>query len=127
MPEFHIPPYPKQPDSIGDLIGSETAAMLDRLEVDETEPVHAWFGLTYSNYLVLPRALLQSMPVDWQTRLVRCLRELDAAATNAGIETAPAYSVHARTDDGKFAAEPVPHYSRGRTRLDLTPRERACA
>jgi len=24
--------------------------------------IHTWFGLTYANYLVLPRTLLQSMP-----------------------------------------------------------------
>lgn len=39
-------------------------------------PVHTWFGLSYSNYLVLHRTLMQSMPVEWQERMVACLDEL---------------------------------------------------
>lgn len=31
-------------------------------------PIHGFFGLSYSNYLVLPRTLMQSMPVAWQER-----------------------------------------------------------
>lgn len=42
-------------------------------------PIHEHFGLTYANYLVLHRTLMQSMPVEWQNRMVRCLNELDAA------------------------------------------------
>jgi hypothetical protein len=42
-------------------------------------PVHAKFGLTYANFLVLHRAHLQSMPLEWQTRLVDLLEDLDAA------------------------------------------------
>jgi hypothetical protein len=45
----------------------------------EREAVHHWFGLSYTNYLVLPRTLLQSMPDEWQARFVDCLRELDEA------------------------------------------------
>ncbi|MEV1013888.1 hypothetical protein AB0I89_24345 [Micromonospora sp. NPDC049801] len=42
-------------------------------------PVHGWFELTYSNYLVLNRSLMQSMPVDWQERMVACLNEIHTA------------------------------------------------
>jgi hypothetical protein len=42
-------------------------------------PVHTKFGLTYANFLVLHRAHLQSMPLEWQTRLVDLLEDLDAA------------------------------------------------
>lgn len=42
-------------------------------------PVHLHFGLSYSNYLVLHRTLMQSMPEEWQRRMVACLEELDAA------------------------------------------------
>lgn len=44
-----------------------------------TGPIHTWFGLTYSNHQVLPRTLMQSMPVEWQTRMVACMEELRAA------------------------------------------------
>ncbi|MGW2401773.1 hypothetical protein ACWCYY_34990 [Kitasatospora sp. NPDC001664] len=57
----------------------------------DDEPVHTWFGLSYSAYLVLPRTLLQSMPASWQQRMVACLRELDE--TFADVERAQAYDV----------------------------------
>lgn len=106
---------------LADLIPPDVAAMFDE-DADEIEPIHAWFNLTYSTYLVLHRTVLQSMPVDWQRRFVRCLRELDHVVIAAGIDTAETYTVHARTHGGKFAREPIPPYSRGRTRVDLTPK-----
>ena len=42
-------------------------------------PIHLWFNLTYSNYLVLHRSMMQSMPVSWQERAVALFDELDGA------------------------------------------------
>ncbi|MBR8638660.1 hypothetical protein KEF29_03440 [Streptomyces tuirus] len=42
-------------------------------------PIHTWFGLSYCNYQVLHRTLMQSMPIEWQERMVACLEELAAA------------------------------------------------
>lgn len=42
-------------------------------------PIHGWFSLTYSNFLVLHRTVLQSMPVEWQDRMVELLEEMGAA------------------------------------------------
>lgn len=83
--------------------------MTDNDEMD----IHTWFGLTYANYLVLPRTLLQSMPEEWQHRFVFCLREME----DAFWQTAQAdrYSVQARGSDGRFVKDPVPHYNRGRS------------
>lgn len=47
--------------------------------VDEHEAIHGWFGLTYANYLVIPRSVLQSMPDEWQQRFVGCLEEMGTA------------------------------------------------
>ena len=77
------------------------------------DAVHEWFGLTYSNYLVLHRSLLQSMPGEWQARFVVCLRELEAAF--AHVEQASEFRVHAVNSRGRYVADPVPHYNRGRT------------
>lgn len=44
---------------------------------DSREPIHTWFGLTYAQYLTIPRSILQSMPVDWQQEFVDLLNELD--------------------------------------------------
>lgn len=133
---------------------------------DEPERgIHEWFGLTYANYLVLPRTLLQSMPAEWQQRMVACLDELDTAFDH--VPQAQAYDViageeHALADlsdvqlrhlgylredgdedtegctgetryydrDGNEVShpdcyrvvwptdDPVPHYNRGRTRIE---------
>ncbi|MFF3547116.1 hypothetical protein ACFYXD_35425 [Streptomyces platensis] len=59
-------------------------------------PVHMHFGLSYANYLVLPRTLMQSMPIEWQERMVACLDELDAAFQH--VEQAEVYKVQAGTE-----------------------------
>ncbi|EFC78693.1 hypothetical protein FrEUN1fDRAFT_8187, partial [Parafrankia sp. EUN1f] len=53
----------------------------------ESDTIHTWFGLSYSNYLVLPRSLLQSMPDRWQEPFVRLLEQLRAAYQD--VEQAP--------------------------------------
>lgn len=86
------------------------------VEPGEIEAVHGWFGLTYANYLCLPRAVLQSMPDEWQERFVGCLGELDAAF---GHLDWPDYRVSAIDPvSRKFKQDPIPHYNRGRTRLE---------
>lgn len=79
----------------------------------EEGAIHLWFGLTYANYLVLPRTLLQSMPLAWQERFVGCLGELEAAFGH--VDQANQYMVRAKDTNGRFIADPVPHYNRGRT------------
>lgn len=139
---------------------------MDTIEHREMD-IHTWFGLSYSNYLVLHRSLLQSMPEEWQHRFVRMLGELSEAF--AHVEQADCYEVipgvevaiEELTDaqmthlgisrpDGADGAEeesgeasepdyyylkdgtemegwmrvvwpkpdPVPHYNRGRTRIE---------
>lgn len=80
------------------------------------EPIHTWFNLTYANYLVLPRAILQSMPEDWQRRFVRCLEDLERQYGE--LEWPHAYRVNAVDSRGKYVKDPIPHYDRGRTRVE---------
>jgi hypothetical protein len=51
-------------------------------------PIHAWFGLSYSSYFVLPRLAMQEMPIDWQERFIALMAEAEAL----GLET-PNYHV----------------------------------
>jgi hypothetical protein len=46
--------------------------------IEKHEAVHAWFELTYAQYLTIPRSILEAMPDEWQARFVQCLNELDA-------------------------------------------------
>lgn len=39
--------------------------------------VNSFFGLSYANYLAIPRSILQSMPDKWQHKFVKLLDELD--------------------------------------------------
>lgn len=65
--------------------------MSDSRAVIEPEAVHGWFGLSYSNYLTLPRTLLQSMPDEWQHRFVACLNEMYDAFSH--VKQADCYTV----------------------------------
>ena len=87
------------------------------------EDIHEWFELSYCNYQVLHRSLLQSMPGGWQHRFVECLRELDAAYSH--LKMPMVYAVTPRGENGRFIKEPIPHYNRGRTYVEprLSPAE----
>lgn len=76
-----------------------------------SESIDTWFGLTYSNYLVLQRAILQSMPEDWQERFVGCLEELREAVERAELQVPNEYRVHV-VKHGRYAPDPIPHYRR---------------
>lgn len=76
--------------------GFHPVGSCDLTKQAEPEPlddasVHGWFGLSYANYAVQPRTLLQSMPAEWQRRFVACLQELDDAFEH--VEQAPGYEV----------------------------------
>jgi hypothetical protein len=53
----------------------------DDLPVDTStsDAVHLMFGLLYSDYLVVERTLLQSMPATWQAKFVALMAEFDDA------------------------------------------------
>ena len=61
----------------------------------QDDPVHTWFGLTYSSYFVMPRMALQAMPLEWQRKFVSLMEEANAT----GIET-PSY--HVLRDDDEY-------------------------
>lgn len=47
--------------------------------MNERKSVREYFGLTYANYYVMHRTLLEAMPAEWQDRFVRLLDEYDDA------------------------------------------------
>ena len=52
------------------------------LKPEHQDPIHSWFELSYSSYLVIQRSILQSMPVEWQNKFVECLEELENETIN---------------------------------------------
>ena len=83
------------------------------------EPIHEWFELTYAQCLTIPRSVLQSMPEEWQARLVQCLRELDET-----IDWRPhdgRYWVELRDSQGRFRHDPLKDYQRGRRQVKHRP------
>lgn len=71
-------------------------------------PFHAWFGLTYSSYLVLPRAILEAMPLEWQNNMIALLNEANERLDTDKIQDS--YSVQLRADDGRFVRDPFANY-----------------
>ncbi len=93
-----------------DDLGSITAGV-----IDTRSPIHQWFELSYAQYLTIPRSVLQSMPVAWQARFVACLEELDAT-----IDWRPPhgrYWVQLKDEQGRYVADPLMDYERGRRRI----------
>lgn len=79
--------------------------------------IHDWFELTYANYLVLPRSMLQSMPEEWQEKMVTLIKEMERSFPHLEC---PIYDVRARDHNtGRYIPDPIPHYNRGRTKLPL--------
>jgi hypothetical protein len=103
--------------ALGDMTEAELREDLRRRRAEEPEPIHTWFELTYSNYLVLHRSIMQSMPVEWQRRFVACLDEMREAAPDdvAGM----GFTVHLRDEAGRFVRDPYADYERGRRRVPL--------
>lgn len=84
---------------------------------DEDDYIHNWFGLTYANYLVLPRSILQSMDAEWQKKMVELLDELNEKIIDEGIILMPEYSVEA-IDNDKIITDPYQNYWRDNQRIN---------
>lgn len=92
------------------------------IDFKDLEPIHGWFGLTYASYLVLPRSVLQSLPQSLQRQLVEALEAIADHLDAAIIPIAGTYHVQLRDSKGRFIADPLRVYERGRrqvTKRDL--------
>ena len=83
------------------------------------EPIHTWFGLTYSSYFVLPRSVLQSAERAWQERFIALMEEL--RETHGHHVEDDNYTVQLRGRDGRFKKDPLAEYRHAER---LLPRER---
>lgn len=93
----------------------ELDMLLDR--AFEHEPVHRYFELSYCSYKVLPRSVLQSMPVEWQRKFVQLLEQIPETLD---VDDMPeSYRVTAIGDRGRFKHDPYSDYERGRRRIPM--------
>lgn len=86
-----------------------------------TERIHGWFSLSYANYMVLPRVLLQSMPDEWQEKFVDLLEEYDDHWCSLPEDFQPgSYRVNAVRDGQLVSLKSyrLPHYNRGRCHVE---------
>lgn len=98
---------------------AETIALWEHEHCED--PIHQWFGLSYANYLVIPRTLLQSLSKDTQLALCRALE----AAYREESEHCERHwpheaTIHVQLKDvvtGKYIKDPLANYERGRRRL----------
>lgn len=85
--------------------------------------VHEWFALTYSNYLILPRSLMQAMPIEWQERLTACLKEMRSAVEPLQPIN-DNYCVQLRNERGRFIEDPYSEYRHSRVPDLEIPKEK---
>ena len=71
-------------------------------------PMWDWFELSYSSYLVIPRALLCGMPKEWQAKMVALLDEARETYDTDKIEDN--YSVTLRDERGRFRRDQFADY-----------------
>ena len=86
------------------------AIVEDVIDLDD-DHIHNWFGLSYSNYLVLPRSILQSMSAEWQKKFVGLLDEMEEKMNEYKIPLQPDYQVTAR-NNGKYVKDIYSDYWR---------------
>lgn len=77
----------------------------------EYTDIHHWFGLSYSSYMVLPRSVLEAMPVEWQKKMLELIEEIE---NTFDLSDAPGtYTVLARKGN-KFIQDSYRNYRRPR-------------
>ena len=83
------------------------------------EPMHDFFELSYVQYLVLQRSVIQSMPLPWRTKLRRLMDELDETIDwrRSG------YFVRREDADGNEIEDDLANYERGRRRVPHIQKE----
>jgi len=85
---------------------------------ESAEPIHDYFELSYCTYFVIPRSILQSMPLKWQKKFVGLVEQLDEMS--GWRETLPGnYRVNLTDERGNYVHDDYLDYERGRRRIEL--------
>jgi hypothetical protein len=79
--------------------------------LDDSQPIHDWFELSYAQYLTVPRLVMQSMPIEWQKKMAALLQEMDD--TFDWRPKGGRYWVQLRDSHGKYSETPLSNYRHG--------------
>lgn len=74
------------------------------------EPVHEWFGLSYAQYLTIPRSIMEAMPHAWQVKMAALLTQLDS--TYDWRPSEGQYWCRLKDVSGRFVEDPLQQYRR---------------
>lgn len=91
-------------------MNNEKHALNNSQSVIKDCPIHTWFELSYSSYLVLHRSLMEGMSHTWKDKMVKLLRELDNTYDTDQIPNN--FWVRAKGEDNKFIHDPYREYRR---------------
>ncbi len=83
-------------------------------------PIHNAFGLSYAAYLVIPRTVLQSMPIEWQARFCAAMDETHQRFPGWEPEDGQ-WFVYLKDRAGRFMRDDLADYERGARRLAPGP------
>ena len=81
------------------------------MDVWADDPIHEWFGLSYSNFLTIPRLVLESMPFEWQEKMVELLEKMDNTFDWRPKEGN--YWVSRKNDKGEYCSLDLGDYRHG--------------
>lgn len=71
--------------------------------------IHQWFELSRSQYLTVPRSIMQAMPAEWQVKMVESLEELDEKFKWRPVSGD--YLVRLKNDKGHYLTDPLAEYN----------------
>jgi hypothetical protein len=95
--------------------------MKSNIRDEDKTPVHDFFGLSYANYLVLPRSLLQSCTPKAQKALCDALDMIyEEEKANMPQHWPSGAKIIVQLQDaatGRFVKDPLANYERGRRKL----------
>lgn len=77
---------------------------------DHRSDLQCWFGLSYSQYLTIPRSIMEAMPTEWKGKMSQLLYELDDT-----FEWRPddgRYWVQIKNDNGRYMSDHLREYRR---------------
>lgn len=81
---------------------------MKRLDTSRADPpADYYFSLSYASWLVLPRLMLQNMPIAWQEKFFALVKEIPPRGMPDD------YQVTVRGKDGKFRSVLWGDYRRG--------------